>query len=126
MSWQALLAVGSGGFLGAILRVYMGIIISRNYPFDIPLATLSINVLGSFLIGILVGLFILFTPPNELRLFLIVGFLGALTTYSTFAIETFFLFNTSIYLAILNILANVIVTIVAAGFGYKMIIYFLR
>jgi len=126
MSWQTLLAVGSGGFLGAILRFYTAFHIAKLYPYSIPLATLSVNIIGSFLIGILAALFITFTPSNELRAFLITGFLGALTTYSTFALETYFLLNSSIYFAILNILVNVIGTILSVAIGYKLCLYFLR
>ena len=125
-SWQTLLAVGSGGFLGAISRYYVGIIIIKNYPSSIPIATLSVNIMGSFIIGILVAIFITYTPSSELRAFLITGFLGALTTYSTFALESFELFHTSFTLAILNILLNVIGTILSVAIGYKLVLYFLR
>ena len=126
MSWQTLLAVGSGGFLGAILRFYTAFHIARIFPHQIPLATLSVNIIGSFLIGILAAIFMTFTPSNELRAFLITGFLGALTTYSTFALETYFLLNSSIYFAIVNILLNVIGTIFSVAIGYKLCLYFLR
>jgi len=125
-TWPSILAVGSGGFIGAVLRFYVALTISKAYPSNIPLATLSVNIVGSFLIGILAAIFITYTPSNELRAFLVVGFLGALTTYSTFAIETFELFNTSFTLALINILLNVIGTIVSVAIGYKLFIYILR
>jgi len=123
MSWQTLLAVGSGGFLGAVLRFYTVFHIAKLYPHSIPLATLSVNVIGSFFIGILAALFITFTPSNEVRAFLITGFLGALTTYSTFALETYFLINTSVSMAILNILLNVFGTILSVALGYKLCLW---
>ena len=126
MSWQTLIAVGSGGFLGAVLRFYTAFHIAKIFPHQIPLATLSVNIVGSFIIGILAALFMTFTPSNELRAFLITGFLGALTTYSTFALETYFLFNSSIYFAIINILLNVFGTIISVAIGYKLCLYFLR
>jgi len=125
-TWQTILAVGSGGFLGAILRFYVAITISKTYPASISIATLSVNIVGSFLIGILAAIFITYTPSNELKAFLTVGFLGALTTYSTFAIETFELFNTSFTLAITNILLNVIGTVLSVAIGYKLFLYILR
>jgi CrcB protein len=85
-----------------------------------------VNIIGSFLIGILVAIFITYTPSNELKAFLITGFLGAFTTYSTFAFESFELFNTSFSLAIFNILLNVIGTILSVAIGYKLVLYFLR
>ena len=121
-----LLAVGSGGFLGAISRLYINMIISKNYPYELPLATLGVNIIGSFLIGILIALFLYFTPSETIRLFLITGFLGALTTYSTFAIESYFLLNNSFMYGVLNIILNVVGSIVAAGSGYKLLHYFLK
>ncbi len=124
--WQNFLAVGLGGFFGAMMRFYVNLIIGKNFPHDLPLATLSVNVVGSFIIGLLIGLFLYYTPHEWLKLFLITGFLGALTTYSTFAIETFFLLNSSLWLGIVNIVLNLVGSIVAAAFGYKVVLYFLR
>ena len=126
MSLSTLLAVGSGGFLGAILRFYVSITVAKNFPTQIPIATLSVNVIGSFLIGILAALFVIYTPSNELKAFLITGFLGAMTTYSTFALESYVLFNTSITLAITNVILNVLGTLLSVVLGYKLILYFLR
>jgi CrcB protein len=120
------MAVGFGGFFGAITRFYANIIITKNFPYDIPLATLSVNIIGSFLIGLFIGLFLYFTPSDTLKAFIITGFLGALTTYSTFAIESFFLLQTSLYYAIVNIFINLFGSIISAGSGYKIIIYFLK
>ncbi|MBT3281285.1 MAG: fluoride efflux transporter CrcB [Campylobacteraceae bacterium] len=126
MNSSVLLAVGLGGFLGAITRFYINTIVSKTFPYDIPLATLGVNVVGSFAIGLLIGLFLFFTPSDTVKAFLITGFLGALTTYSTFAIESFFLLQSSLYYAILNMILNLIGSIVAAGSGYKLITYFLK
>jgi len=126
LSWQTLLAVGSGGFLGAIARYYLSISISENYPFNVPVATLSANIIGSFLIGIFAAIFMTYTPSNELRGFLIVGFLGALTTFSTFALQSFYLISTSLTFAIINITLNTVGTILSVAMGYKLILYFLR
>ena len=125
-TWQTILAVGSGGFLGATLRFYTGIVVSKNFPNDIPLATLGVNIVGSFIMGLLVALFLTFTPSHLIKLFLLTGFLGALTTYSTFAIESYFLLNTSLWLGIVNIILNLIGSILAAASGYKLLTYFLK
>ncbi len=126
MNYQILLAVGLGGFIGAIVRFYVNITVSKAFPYHIPLATLSVNIIGSFLIGLLIGLFLYFTPSEATKAFLITGFLGAMTTYSTFAIESFFLMQTSFYYAMLNVIFNVFGSIIAAGSGYKIITYFLK
>ena len=121
-----ILAVGLGGALGAIMRFYVGVTVVKYFPHDLPLATLSVNLVGSFLIGILVGLFLIFTPAEYIKGFLITGFLGALTTYSTFAIESYFLLNNNFWYGILNIVLNLLGTIIAAMAGYKLITYFIR
>jgi CrcB protein len=128
MSWQTILAIGSGGFIGAVSRAYINGLINRNVPHDLPFGTLGVNVLGSLILGILFALFTYteyFSTP--MKSFLSTGMMGALTTYSTFALETFWLFNGgSLILGIINILLNVTATILAAGSGFKAIEYFLR
>ena len=126
LNWQTLLAVGSGGFIGATLRFYVGVVVSQKFPNDIPLATLGVNIVGSFFMGMLVAIFIIYTPSHLVRLFLLTGFLGALTTYSAFAIESYFLLNTSLLLGLLNIALNLLGSIIAAAIGYKLLTYLLK
>ena len=120
------LAVGCGGFLGAVLRFYVGVEMVKHFPHEVPLATLTVNLIGSFIIGLLIALFVTYTPNTYIKLFLVTGFLGALTTYSTFAIESFMLLNSNFWYGILNIVLNVIGTIIAAGTGYKLVTYLIR
>ena len=120
------LAVGLGGFLGAITRFYVGTEMVKHFPHEVPLATLTVNIIGSLFIGILIGLFITYTPNVLVKLFLVTGFLGALTTYSTFAIESFVLLNSNFWYGVLNIVLNLFGTILAAGSGYKIITHFIR
>lgn len=121
LNLSTLLAVGFGGFLGAVTRFYIGLKIGKHFPHELPLATLFVNITGSFFIGILIGIFLLYTPNPLLKVFLVTGFLGALTTYSTFAIESYLLLNTHFWYGVLNISANVLGSIIAAGSGYKLI-----
>ena len=123
---NTVLAVGTGGAAGAILRFYVGIQVIKYFPHAIPIATLLVNVVGSFIIGILVGLFLHFTPSDIVKGFIITGFLGAFTTYSTFAIESYMLLNSAFWYGVLNILLNLFGTIVAAGIGYKLILHFIK
>lgn len=121
-----IVAVGLGGAIGAISRFYVGIQVVKYFPHELPLATLAVNIVGSFFIGLLVALFLHFTPLEILKAFLITGVLGALTTYSTFAIESYMLLNSNFWYGVLNILLNVVGTILAASAGYKLISYFIK
>ncbi|WP_458699513.1 fluoride efflux transporter CrcB [Sulfurospirillum sp. 1307] len=128
MSWQTILAIGSGGFIGAVSRAYLNGLVNKNIPHDLPFGTLSVNLLGSLILGILFAFFN-YTEffSVHVKSFLSTGMMGALTTYSTFAIETFWLLNAgNIVLGISNILLNVIGTILAAGIGFKTVIHFLE
>jgi len=128
MSWQTILVIGSGGFIGAISRAYLNGLINRNFPHDLPFGTLGVNIIGSLILGTLFAFFTyteLFSTP--MKSFLSTGMMGALTTYSTFALETFWLFEGgSFTLGVTNILLNVFATVIAAGSGFKTVEYFLR
>jgi len=119
-------AVGLGGFFGAISRFYINMEIIKYFPHEVPFATLTVNILGSFAIGILIAFFISYTPNNLVKLFLITGFLGSLTTYSTFAIESYILLNNNFWYGIVNVVLNLVGSIIAAGSGYKLVSYFIR
>lgn len=126
ISLQTAMAVGLGGFLGAIARLYINNYISLSTNSEFPYGILFVNILGSLLIGILFAIFIHYNTNATLKVFLTTGFLGALTTYSTFAIESFFLLNSSFFLGLANIFFNLLGTILAAGSGYKMAFFFLK
>ena len=85
-----ILIIGSGGFLGAILRYFVSGYAQRlSGSYSFPVGTLAVNLIGCFIIGLMskmtedLGLFSI-----ETRMFLTIGFLGAFTTYSTFGYET--------------------------------------
>lgn len=126
ITWQTVLAVGSGGFLGAIARMYVTHSMNVSLKSDFPWGVLTVNVIGSFFIGILFAIFLHYTVSDTLKVFLTTGFLGALTTYSTFAIESYFLLNTSLFLGLSNMILNLLGTILAAGSGYKLFSFFLK
>jgi len=123
MTWQSILAISSGGALGALARSYINIFINSKYSFSIPVSTITVNLVGSLVIGILFALFYKHQIMDSyLRSFLIAGFLGAFTTYSTFAIESVFLLDSDIKMAFLYIGLNLIGSILFAFFGFKIIL----
>lgn len=82
------LAVGAGGFIGAVLRWLIGLI-PAELKSGFPIKTLAINVVGCFAIGIVTALAAKYFPDNpRLTLFLKAGICGGFTTFSTFALET--------------------------------------
>jgi CrcB protein len=83
----AVAAISVGAALGALLRWALGLALNTVFP-ALPLGTLLANCLGGYLVGLAVGLFALHADlPPEWRLFVITGFLGGLTTFSTFSAE---------------------------------------
>ena len=88
MGWYGLFAVGAGAVLGAWLRWGLGLLLNPVFP-TLPLGTLGANLLGGYLIGLAMAYFSQHASlPPEARLFVITGFLGGLTTFSTFSAET--------------------------------------
>lgn len=88
MNISGFLAVGSGAFVGAVLRWVLGIALNPIFP-TLPLGTLVANLLGGLLMGLAMGVFAQFEAlPVVIRLAVTTGFLGGLTTFSTFSAET--------------------------------------
>jgi len=104
------LAVGCGGFIGAVSRYLLSIFINRFNTSAFPISTLIINILGSFLIGVLTQLLLNSYPNNKkLQLFLTTGILGGFTTFSTFSFETINLYqNGNTIFAITNVILSIV------------------
>ena len=116
--------IGIGGFLGAISRFLLAKFINNYFP-SFPLGTLIVNVSGSFLLG-----FIIYSVLDgrnvspEVRDFSTIGFLGAYTTMSTFAYESFRLGELSEYLYFgLNIFLNVFLCLLAVYLGRELALF---
>lgn len=97
MNVSALLAIGVGAVLGAWLRYAFGLWLNPVFAL-VPLGTLAANLLGGYLVGVAVAVFhINVELPAEAKLFFITGFLGALTTFSTFSAEVVHLIQNARY-----------------------------
>jgi CrcB protein len=87
MSVYGVLAVGAGAAVGAWLRWWFGILLNPVFP-TLPLGTLAANLVGGYLMGLAMAFFVDHPGlPPEMRLLLATGFLGGLTTFSTFSGE---------------------------------------
>ncbi len=88
------LVVAVGGALGAVGRFLVYVLAAQVFGIGFPFGTLIVNVLGSFIMGVLVeGMALAWTLPEQVRLFLTVGILGAFTTFSTFSLDVAVLYE---------------------------------
>lgn len=119
-----ILWVALGGAIGSVLR-YSITLFSLRYGEALPWGTLAANILGCFIIGLcLPGGFL--KIPLPIRLFAITGFLGGLTTFSTFSAETWGFFAAEQWLqGFINITLNLGLSLMATGLGLWMALRFL-
>jgi CrcB protein len=86
--WKAVVAVCIGSILGALLRWWLGLFLNAQFP-TLPPGTLAANLIGGYLVGVAVAVFATYGAiAPEWRLFVITGFCGGLTTFSTFSAES--------------------------------------
>ena len=123
MKFDTYLAIGIGGFIGAILRAYTAGVVNHAFKHDIPFGTMAVNLIGSFILGVLIGLIQFGAIQNPyIKSLLTTGMMGAFTTFSTFAIESFFLIKNGLVIeSLVYISLNVIGSIILAAAGYKSI-----
>ncbi|MBN2429530.1 MAG: fluoride efflux transporter CrcB [Deltaproteobacteria bacterium] len=121
-----LFLVGGGGFCGAVCRFLLGGFIHRiTQVSSFPIGTFVVNIFGCLLIGVGGGLLELrqILSP-ELRLFLLIGFLGGFTTFSTFGFESWALLRDGEFLfASLNVVGQVMAGLTAVWVGYGLTRY---
>uniref|UniRef100_A0A486XKL6 Fluoride-specific ion channel FluC n=1 Tax=Rheinheimera sp. BAL341 TaxID=1708203 RepID=A0A486XKL6_9GAMM len=116
------LAVAVGGAAGAALRFGVNELALNVFGKSFPFGTLLVNILGSFVLGVLYGLFssgLLATSPW--RALMAIGLIGAFTTFSTFSLDTVLLLQQGDWLkAIANVLLNVLLCLTLAWLGLKL------
>ena len=110
-----------GGAIGTLARYLTSVFSHKWLGMGFPYGTFFVNILGSFAIGILWGLWERKGVSPEMKAFLFVGILGGFTTFSSFSLETMNLMKSGEYkIALLNVLANNIGGILFAVFGYLL------
>lgn len=120
-----LLAVAIGGACGAVMRYLVGLLAIMVMGHGFPWGTLAVNVIGSFVMGVLVTYFgTVYNPSKTMQLLLTTGFLGAFTTFSAFSMDTVTLYErgditaTGVY-----IVASVVLSIAALFAGMALVRY---
>ena len=118
MEWTAFFSVGLGAAIGAWLRWLLSLGLNAVFPL-LPLGTLVANMVGGYLMGLAMGIIALggMVSP-ELRLLVITGFLGGLTTFSTFSAESVNLFSRGEYgWASMHLLSHLLGSLLMTGLG---------
>ena len=112
-------AIAAGGAIGAVMRHLVNTGLSSYLESPFPWGTLVVNVLGCFIMGVMVALFAgSWNPPQDLRAFLTVGILGGFTTFSAFSLDTMSLWTQGNAAAAFSyVMASVVFSICAVFLG---------
>ncbi len=125
MTWAASIAIAIGAVLGAWLRYGLGLWLNPVFA-TVPLGTLAANLVGGYLVGAAVAVFHINAElPPELKLFFVTGFLGALTTFSTFSAEVVHLIQSARYgwaagAASLHLFGSLVMTLLGFATIHKL------
>ena len=119
-----ILLVSLGASLGAPARYLLNIVINNYFQYSFPLGTLIANVLGSFFIGLFAAMLKNSLLLNEVitKYFLMIGFLGSFTTFSSFSLEIINMFNlNNYYYAFSYVFLSLILNIFAVYLGFNLL-----
>jgi CrcB protein len=112
------MAVALGGAIGSVARYLVGIGSGKLFGLNFPWGTLIINIVGSFMIGAFAELFALRWDLSQFwRVFLTVGICGGFTTFSTFSLDTYFLFDRGQTFAASAYMVGSVILSIAGLFG---------
>jgi CrcB protein len=119
---KQIMLVGIGGFMGSIARFLISKLNSNIIFYSLPIGTLIVNILGSFIIGIIAGLPIRYNwLSSDFKLFLMIGVCGGFTTFSSFSNENYVLMQNGEYgIAFTYSILSVILGIGAVVFGHYL------
>jgi fluoride exporter len=119
---QFVLAVAVGGAIGSVARYLVAIGCGRLFGPNFPWGTLIVNVTGSFLIGLMVGLFASkWDLPQSIRILLTVGVCGGYTTFSTFSLDAFYLIERGSWPSSLAyMLGSVVLSVGALALAFRL------
>ncbi len=122
VSLTQLALVAGGGAVGSVLRFITSSSVQRFTNTDFPFGTLSVNVIGSFVMGLLyIFLVERSSMSMEWRALLLIGLLGGFTTFSSFSIETMNLLEQALFgKMVINIVASVVTCLLATWLGMKI------
>jgi len=117
-----LLLIGLAGFVGTLGRYWLSGIVARRYGETFPLGTLTVNLLGCFVVGLLFYLMQeRFLVNQNVRTVVLIGVLGGFTTFSSFGLQTFTLLqDNEIALAVLNVVASNVLGLLLVWAGYSL------
>jgi len=119
---RILLLIGTGSFIGGVLRYVLAQFIQAKFLSTFPFGTLGINIIGSFAIGLVFALSERTNMTPEMRLFLATGICGGFTTFSAFSNESFGLLRDGQLLyASAYITSSVLFGVLATFFGYSLL-----
>lgn len=119
---KILMAIGTGSFIGGVLRYLLSQLVQTKFLSTFPFGTLTVNIIGCFLIGLVFGLTDRGSLTQEWRLFLATGLLGGFTTFSAFSIESLGLFRDGqFFYAIAYISSSLVAGIIATYIGFAII-----
>ena len=115
-------AIGTGSFIGGIFRYLLSQLIQTKFLSTVPFGTLTVNIIGCFLIGVVFGVNDKWNLTQEWRLFLATGLLGGFTTFSAFSLETVsMLRDGQFWYASAYIASSVIIGLIASFIGIAII-----